>query len=562
MKKHYLLACMLFCLILLTVFGVGVMIFTSSQLSKVNEEFINLSAHSQIRDDDREFDDMDSLMTYAYGNWEYFGDKRPNNPSGKWEHLNNSNYINGTRGFYGAVLDVDNGFKPVAEVQNFIEITTFREEGPDNETFSESRFALVDDSFDQDTTFYRDPFDDLSTLSMNGGKCDGVYAFDGTLSWYEEGETKTFYLSRPKNADLAKTVPYEEWDEFHENLFVELYTFGNSATKKKMNGEAKEVFLQGLELNKDSFGADGLSGTYAFDKGDITTTYYDIHVYNVSGRTIMLAYSEVFKPLSFVLQENLFVYIFFALAFLIMEGVVIMNFVSLYQTQRKFEIRSQRLTRGIAHELKTPLAITKTCVENWEYIDEDQRPEYSKKIITEVDHMSGLITRLLDLSKYSSGQVTINPETVDLMTLTKSICSRMSDIVKERKLDIEISHDCDEYPVSADLDMMNIVLNNFISNAVKYADKKIRIDLAQSGRKITFSITNDGAKIARSDLKKVWDVFYKTDESRSDRIGSSGVGLSVVKNILDMHKAKYGCDSNEQETVFWFTMDSVKKEDL
>ena len=561
MKKHYLLACMLFCLILLTVFGVGVMIFTSSQLSKVNEEFINLSAHSQIRDDDREFDDMDPLMAYAYGNWEYYSDQRKLTRTGPWEHLSHGKIVTNTRGFYGAILDVDNGFRPIAEVQNFMEITTLKENGPDYEPYSEIRIALVDDTFDQDTDLSADP-DDASTVSMTGGKCDGVYAFDGTLSWYEEEETKTFYLSRPKNADLAKTVPYEEWDEFHENLFVELYTFGNSVAKKKMNGEAKEVFIQGLELNKDNFGADGLSGTYAFTKGDITTTYYDIHVYNVSGRTIMLAYAEVFKPLSFVLQENLDVYIFFVLVLLIMEGVVVMNFVALCQAQRKFEIKSQRLTHGIAHELKTPLAITKTCIENWEYIDEDQRSEYSKKIITEVDHMSGLITRLLDLSKYSSGNITINPETVDLMALTKSVCNRMGDIVKERKLDIAISFDRDEYPVSADLDMMNIVISNFISNAVKYADKKIRISLTQSGRKITFSITNDGAKIARSDLKKVWDVFYKTDESRSDRIGSSGVGLSVVKNILDLHKAKYGCDSNEQGTVFWFAMDSVKKEDM
>ena len=497
MKKHYLLACILFCIMLLTLFGTALMVFTSSELSKVNEEFVNLSVHSQIRDDDREFDDMDSIMAYAYGSWEYFSDNRKLTPSGKWEHLNHSKDFNAARGFYGAVLDADNGFKPIAEVLDFMEITTIKEDGPDSEPYSEIRFAPVDDSVEQD-----------------------------------------------------------------KDLYVEVYTFENSESKKKMNNEAKEVFLQGLELNKDNFGAYGLSGTYAFTKGNITTTYYDIHVYNVSGKTVMLVYAEVFKPLSFILKENALVYVFFILAFLVMEGVVIMNFVALYQSQRKFEIRSQRLTRGIAHELKTPLAITKTCVENWEYIDEDQRPEYSKKIITEVDHMSGLVTRLLDLSKYSSGQVTINPETVDLMSLTKVVCNRMSDIVKERNLDMEISHDRDEYPVSADLDMMNIVISNFISNAVKYADKKIRINLVQTGRKTMFSITNDGAKIARSDLKKVWDVFYKTDESRSDRIGSSGVGLSVVKNILDLHKAKYGCGSNDQGTVFWFAMDSVKKEDL
>ena len=68
-------------------------------------------------------------------------------------------------------------------------------------------------------------------------------------------------------------------------------------------------------------------------------------------------------------------------------------------------------------------------------------------------------------------------------------------------------------------------------------------------------MANDGAMIEKKDLNKIWDIFYTTDKSRTNRIKNSGVGLSVVKSILDAHKAKYGCTSDENETVFRFTMD-------
>ena len=136
----------------------------------------------------------------------------------------------------------------------------------------------------------------------------------------------------------------------------------------------------------------------------------------------------------------------------------------------------------------------------------------------------------------------------------------MRELTRERKLDVTISgvSQFEEYPIYADLDMMNIVISNFLSNAIKYCDNKIRIILKNNGKRVEFNIINDGAKIPRNELNKVWDVFYKTDESRSDRISSSGVGLAVVKNILDMHKAKYGCDSGEDGTIFWFSMDTNK----
>ncbi|MBR3142031.1 MAG: HAMP domain-containing histidine kinase, partial [Clostridiales bacterium] len=145
---------------------------------------------------------------------------------------------------------------------------------------------------------------------------------------------------------------------------------------------------------------------------------------------------------------------------------------------------------------------------------------------------------------------------VDLKCLTEDIIDRSKELLRERNITISFNRDEKPYTVYADPDMMNIVISNFMSNAVKYCDHIIMIRLVRNGRKIEFSMTNDGAKIEKDELDKVWDVFYTTDKARTDRVSSSGVGLSVVKSILDAHKADYGCTSGDNGTEFNFSLPS------
>ena len=117
-----------------------------------------------------------------------------------------------------------------------------------------------------------------------------------------------------------------------------------------------------------------------------------------------------------------------------------------------------------------------------------------------------------------------------------------------------------EYPVYADLEMMYIVINNFMTNAIKYCEHKITISLKKYGNGIEYSITNDGAGIDKADLEKVWDALYNSGKDKSDNDENSGVGLSVVRSILDAHNAKCGCFSGFKGTRFWFLMDAYEEE--
>ena len=107
--------------------------------------------------------------------------------------------------------------------------------------------------------------------------------------------------------------------------------------------------------------------------------------------------------------------------------------------------------------------------------------------------------------------------------------------------------------VAGDQEMLRIAIGNFISNAIKYSGSSISVEL-KSGKKVRFQVKNDGAALSKEAAGKVWELFYKTDAARTDRMGSSGVGLAVTKSILKAHKAKFGCIPGNGETTFWFEM--------
>ena len=100
---------------------------------------------------------------------------------------------------------------------------------------------------------------------------------------------------------------------------------------------------------------------------------------------------------------------------------------------------------SIAHELKTPLAVAKAYVENWEYIDEKDRAEYAEKINREVDDMSALIGALLEMDKIDAGKLSLNPEEIDLAVLVRTLNDRIRSLASERGLTVEITGDKNDY---------------------------------------------------------------------------------------------------------------------
>ena len=262
-------------------------------------------------------------------------------------------------------------------------------------------------------------------------------------------------------------------------------------------------------------------------------------------------------PVGEVIRNNLTVYLLAILSTALLEYGIIRIRRKKYNPNRYNQLMSSTLVTGFSHELKTPLAVIRALVENWDYIDEEKHEKYMEKITEETEHVNRLVERLNGLSDLSSGVIKLNKSDVNLYSLAEEIYKQQKYMIDERKLNVSIHADSPEKCfVKGDPEMLRLAVANFFSNAVKYSAHEVKVELI-SGKKVHFRITNDGNVLDKEEAAKVWEIFYKKDAARTDRLGSSGVGLAVTKSILKAHKAKFGCTPGEKETIFWFEMKGI-----
>ena len=245
---------------------------------------------------------------------------------------------------------------------------------------------------------------------------------------------------------------------------------------------------------------------------------------------------QVIHPVELVVRSNIALYIILLVIMLSALVAIPLVIAKLYKTRKEYEMRSRRLTRGVAHELKTPLAVTKAYMENWDYIDEKDREEYARKVGREVEDMNELINAFLELEKIDSGKVKLNIEEVELVSLIKSVYNHVKPLADERHLDVEMPKD-KEFTVKADLRLMRIAIGNYMTNMIKYADKETRVTLSTWNDKVRVSFGNDSA----NDKK-----------SKTDKLNSNGMGVEINENIMKLHGFKCGSYMKGNETIFWF----------
>lgn len=546
MKKNYLRFGLVYCVLALLIFSVLISFYTKKKVDELNSSFSNCLIFPEFMLADTTGQDRGDTMRRVIETWDIL-----------------SNYGEDI-GFYSSVVDTADG-RTMFESGNFLEFRYYGEFEYEVVEDSEERYETKSTQlapgdvrymfFDEPLELSQDEYLDLSIPYDNdvvvaGARCDDTFISGGTLTFTCDNKTRTLKISEPELFNEEISVPYEEWIvELNE---IEYYSLGgndrinNKAHKlsdvnvaKHLNGEVPA----GADIKSGLFTSTA-SAIYVFDKGNYIVTYY-----------------LVMNSFKMVIRDHLGVYILSVLALVIVEAVIIYAVRKLYLNQKRFELRSEKLTKGIAYDLKGPLSVTKKYLDNWENADEDKRSEYSEKIISEVDHMSSMVTRLLELSKLHDGSVKLNREDVDLLLLTNNLKKRNMEMILEKNIDftVECDESVDAFPVYADLEMMYIVVNNFMTNAIKYCEHSIKIRLKKYRNSVEFSITNDGARIDKEDLNKVWDALYNSGKGKSETDENSGVGLSVVKSILDAHNAKYGCYSGAKGTNFWFSMDEYEE---
>lgn len=234
-----------------------------------------------------------------------------------------------------------------------------------------------------------------------------------------------------------------------------------------------------------------------------------------------------------------------------------LNFAS-SELKKTDELRRDLLS-NVSHDLKTPLTIIKSYAEMVRDLSGDnkeKRNEHLSVIIDETDRLTYLVSDILDLSKMEANIDTLERERVDLKEIVNSVLKNFAVLEQNEGYEFitEIEPDC---VIFADYSKIYQVVYNLLNNAVNYTgdDKTVKIRVTKSDGKVLFEVIDTGEGIAPDKIDKVWDRYYKSGKNHKRGVNGTGIGLSIVKNILIMHGAEYGIKSElGKGSDFWFKL--------
>lgn len=231
----------------------------------------------------------------------------------------------------------------------------------------------------------------------------------------------------------------------------------------------------------------------------------------------------------------------------------------------KTEDLRRELMANVSHDLKTPLTMIKAYAElirDVTYKDEEKMNKNLNTIIEETDRLNVLVNDILELSKLKSNSTPLDVEEFDLNELIKTILKRYDIYVEKENYNI-IYKEQKNVKIKADKKRIEQVIYNLVNNAINYTgdDKKVIINIKQDKYKIRVEVKDTGKGIEKKDLEYIWDKYYKVDKTHSRVQVGSGIGLSIVKNILIEHKFEYGVETKiNKGTTFYFEIPKNKND--
>lgn len=223
------------------------------------------------------------------------------------------------------------------------------------------------------------------------------------------------------------------------------------------------------------------------------------------------------------------------------------------------EIRKEFLS-NVTHELKTPIALIQGYAEGLkDNISEsaEDREFYCDVIIDEAGRMNTMVKKLLTLNQLEFGNTPIELERFDLTELIHSVLNATDILAKQKNVTVHFEQTAPVY-VWADEYMIEEVLTNYISNAFHHVSGAniIEVKLIPVEKGVRVAVFNTGEIIPEEELDKLWIKFYKVDKARTREYGGTGIGLSIVKAIMEAHNRGYGVKNHAAGVEFWFELDN------
>lgn len=233
------------------------------------------------------------------------------------------------------------------------------------------------------------------------------------------------------------------------------------------------------------------------------------------------------------------------------------------ELKTRIDTMRREFIANASHELKTPISLILGYSEALKLPGLDQLTieEYLDIIIDESNKMNKLVMSLLKISQLESGFQQYSVEPFAVRGLVEETLKPFSIKFAEKGATVEV--DCDDLEAVSDYDAIQTVFGNYLSNALNHVDgaKRIRVSVKpDSSGRVRVEVFNTGKGIPEESMTRIWESFYKVDKARTRAYGGQGLGLSIVRIMLENLHSSYGVENRDDGVLFWFDMASAPSE--
>lgn len=230
------------------------------------------------------------------------------------------------------------------------------------------------------------------------------------------------------------------------------------------------------------------------------------------------------------------------------------------EQKEKMEDMRNEFLGNVSHELKTPLALIQGYAEGLkEGVNDDpeSREFYCDVIMDEAGKMNRMVKNLLTLNQLEFGSDEVEFARFDIVGLVKGVIASCEILLQQAGATIDFIADEAVY-VWADEFKTEQVVRNYLTNAIHHVEneKRIEVRVIKKDGKARVTVFNSGKPIPEEDVPKLWDKFYKVDKAHTREYGGNGIGLSIVKAIMESFHQKYGVNNFDNGVEFWFELDA------
>lgn len=242
-------------------------------------------------------------------------------------------------------------------------------------------------------------------------------------------------------------------------------------------------------------------------------------------------------------------------------GELAESFNIMAESLRQIDSNRRAFISNVSHELRSPITSIKGFISGIldGVIPKDKEGYYLKIVYDETERLSRLINDLLDLSAMETGKIKLNMQEIDISVLIRQCLAKFEGTIRDKGIHVNVTLENAHQYVMGDMDRITQVITNLLDNALKYGREngEIRINTKSKGDKVFISIYNDGPTLNQEQRVKIWDRFYKVDESRTNKI-STGLGLPIVRLILTEHNEDIWVENYKDNGVeFTFTLSKI-----